>query len=289
MDRKTFIGFGRSFLRFTPHALRNFALYALLFTFFTLLFTLYALPVSTFAADKLVVKDTGGVTQFVVTDTGNVGIGTASAMTKLNVYIADNQIVKVNEYATLMSVTPTDVPNWIGIAIMGKDDVWGRFGFGLNNGMPWMAFGPGNTNRDVWLHRNNGNLTFSFGTTPVEKMRLTSAGALYMASGAYVTEGGVWTNASSNEYKENIKDLSAEEAILAFNKLNPVTFSYKVDNDEKHVGFIAEDVPDLLATKDRKGLSPMDVVAVLTKIVQEQRKTISELTEKVNRLEKLMK
>jgi hypothetical protein len=35
------------------------------------------------------------------------------------------------------------------------------------------------------------------------------------------------------------------------------------------VGFIAEDVPDLVSTKDRKGLSPMDIVAVLTKVVQE--------------------
>ena len=36
------------------------------------------------------------------------------------------------------------------------------------------------------------------------------------------------------------------------------------------MGFIAEDVPDLVATKDRKGLSPMDIVAVLTKVLQEQ-------------------
>jgi hypothetical protein len=42
-----------------------------------------------------------------------------------------------------------------------------------------------------------------------------------------------------------------------------------VDKDEKHVGFIAEDVPELVAMKDRKSLSPMDIVAVLTKVVQE--------------------
>ena len=28
-------------------------------------------------------------------------------------------------------------------------------------------------------------------------------------------------------------------------------------------------MPELVATKDRKGLSPMDIVAVLTKVVQE--------------------
>jgi hypothetical protein len=58
-----------------------------------------------------------------------------------------------------------------------------------------------------------------------------------------------------------------------------------VDSQDKHVGFIAEDVPDLVATPDRKALSPMDIVALLTKVVQEQQKTIAELTEKVSRLE----
>jgi hypothetical protein len=60
------------------------------------------------------------------------------------------------------------------------------------------------------------------------------------------------------------------------NLLNPVKFNYKTDESEESLGFIAEDVPDLVATKDRKGISPMDVAAVLTKIVQEQQKTLQE-------------
>ena len=43
-----------------------------------------------------------------------------------------------------------------------------------------------------------------------------------------------------------------------------------MDKTDRHVGFIAEDVPDLVASEDRKGLSAMDVVAVLTKVVQDQ-------------------
>jgi hypothetical protein len=118
---------------------------------------------------------------------------------------------------------------------------------------------------------------------------LTPAYPLQMASGARCTTGGVWTNASSREYKENIQQLSSDQALLAFNKLDPVTFNYKADSAEKHVGFIAEDVPDLVATPDRKALSTMDIVAVLTKVVQEQQKTIAELTEKVSRLEQQVK
>jgi hypothetical protein len=56
--------------------------------------------------------------------------------------------------------------------------------------------------------------------------------------------------------------------------LSPVTFTYRLAPSEQHVGFIAEDVPDLVATPDRTGLSPMDIVAVLTRVVQDQQKAI---------------
>ncbi len=54
-------------------------------------------------------------------------------------------------------------------------------------------------------------------------------------------------------------------------------FVYKADRNERHVGFIAEEAPELIATKDRKGMSPMDVVAVLTKVVKEQQEALKEL------------
>jgi len=109
---------------------------------------------------------------------------------------------------------------------------------------------------------------------------------LQMGSGAYVSTGGVWTNASSREYKKDIKQLTKDEAMDAFTKLNPVKFSYKAGSEEKHVGFIAEDAPELVASKDRKGMSSMDVVAVLTKVVQEQQRTITALSNRLATLEK---
>jgi hypothetical protein len=96
---------------------------------------------------------------------------------------------------------------------------------------------------------------------------------LQMASGARVTAGGVWTDASSREYKQEIAPLSAGAARAALEQLAPVTFAYRADPAERHVGFVAEDVPALVATADRKGLSPMDIVAVLTRVVQEQQRT----------------
>jgi hypothetical protein len=93
---------------------------------------------------------------------------------------------------------------------------------------------------------------------------------LHLAGGAY-SDGFQWYPSSSREYKENIKDLTTEEAVEALDGLNPVKYNYKTDSGNRHVGFIANDVPDLVATEDRKGLSPLDIVAVLTKVVQEQK------------------
>lgn len=106
---------------------------------------------------------------------------------------------------------------------------------------------------------------------------------LYLGSGAKCVNG-VWINRSSRASKENIEPLSAQEALTAFNKLQPVTYNYKTDKKESYVGFIAEDVPALVAINSRDGLSAMDMVAVLTKVVQEQDKKIQRLEAMQKRL-----
>jgi len=105
------------------------------------------------------------------------------------------------------------------------------------------------------------------------------------SSGARL-DAGNWINASSRGIKQDIHQLDGDAAFAALNALEPVTFAYKANSAETHVGFIAEDVPDLVATSDRKGLSSMDVVAVLTKVIQQQQRTIEKLETRVRTLEK---
>lgn len=120
--------------------------------------------------------------------------------------------------------------------------------------------------------------------------------SLEMRNGAELTAAGVWTDASSIELKENIENLSSDEAVETLQELKPVKYNYKVDKDEQYVGFIAEHVPELVATKTRKGMAPMDVVAVLTKVLQEQQKTVREhqktilkLNQRIQQLEETVK
>jgi hypothetical protein len=155
-----------------------------------------------------------------------------------------------------------------------------------NGGNPMIQFSDDVSHANaMWMQSGTSNLVFSPWGGNVGVGMVTPAYPLHMGNGAYCSVGGVWTNASSREYKQDIKELSGEEAEEAFSKLTPVVFAYKAVPEEHHVGFIAEDVPEMLATPDRKGLSTMDVVAVLTKVVQEQQKTIAELQARVAQLE----
>ena len=103
-------------------------------------------------------------------------------------------------------------------------------------------------------------------------------------SGAFC-DGGVWVNGSSRKFKTDIRDLSTADALEAFKELKPVRFRYKADPDEEYLGFIAEDVPQLVATNDRAGLAAMDVVAVLTKTVQELSKQVESMQSNIEMLE----
>ena len=106
-----------------------------------------------------------------------------------------------------------------------------------------------------------------------------------LRSNGNLSIAGTLTQGSSRTLKEQITELSSTEALETLVNLSPVKFKYKADPEKaNHIGFIAEEVPDLVATPDRKGLSAMDIVGVLTKAVQEQQKTIAALTEKVTTL-----
>jgi hypothetical protein len=104
------------------------------------------------------------------------------------------------------------------------------------------------------------------------------------ASGAYCN-GGAWVDGSSRQFKSGIRELKSADAVRALADLAPVRFTYKEDLAEERLGFIAEEVPELVAMNNRQGLSAMDIVAVLTKVVQEQQQTIAELSSRLQKLE----
>ena len=208
---------------------------------------------------------------FILTTDGKVGIGTASPSDFLQVATAGGATINAVNNVRLVGSTST---TWSGFHLTDNATADGFIGF-LSGGTPLLGFSNGSaTAQLVITSAGNVGVGVTNPTNPIQA-----------ASGALLTAGGVWTNASSRAFKQDIKDLDSKEAMDALRALDPVKYAYKVDPSEHHVGFIAEDVPALVATKDRKSLSPMDVVAVLTKVVQDQQKTIDELKARLDQLE----
>jgi Chaperone of endosialidase len=122
------------------------------------------------------------------------------------------------------------------------------------------------------LGSRGGEGSIGLGVNPIHPIAL--------AGGAHCFEGREWRNASSISCKKDIKELPMDDALAALEALRPVTFTY-LDGDETRAGFIAEEMPDLLATGDRRSLSPMEIVAVLAQVVKAQQSQIHELTERL--------
>jgi hypothetical protein len=175
-----------------------------------------------------------------------------------------------------------DSPNWVQLSADGNAVMAGSGGQGYRIFTHTGAsVGSTFTNLALRLQIDYSG-QFGINTTPV------AGDEIHTSSGAHLTSGGVWTDASSREYKEHIRPLTTEEALRAFAGLEPVRYNYKADAQEEHVGFIAEDVPSLVANRDRKSLSPMDIVAVLTKVVREQAQDLRDKTESMARQQKTL-
>ena len=198
-------------------------------------------------------KTEGGNSQ--IYDDGNqIGIGTTSPKQRLEV----NGSIQIHEQNSSVA----------GLMITQSS---GDMGYIMHNRASTLTIGAGSIDRITIDRDGNVGMGVSRPDHPLE-----------MASGAHVTAGGVWTNSSSRDKKENIEFLQADAATSALMSLQPVLFNYRNEVDEEYVGFIAEDVPDLVAVGDREALSSMDIVAVLTKVVQEQQKKIKELEQRLD-------
>jgi hypothetical protein len=200
-------------------------------------------------------ENKGGNSQ--IFDDGNqVGIGTTSPKQRLEV----NGSIQIHEQNSSVA----------GLMITQSS---GDTGYIMHNRASRLTIGAGSQDRITIDRDGNVGIGISRPEYPLE-----------MASGAHVTAGGVWTNSSSRHLKENIAALPVGEATSALMALEPVVFNYKNEAGEDYVGFIAEDVPDLVAVGGREALSTMDIVAVLTRVVQEQQNKIKELEGRLDAL-----
>lgn len=210
---------------------------------------------------------------------GNIGLGTTSPDAKLHVRLGGSNFDF--HASTSMGVqNNANATDGVIFSLIGGNGA---------NGNSQIAFGDTDSEfqgRIVYDHGTSDRFRFfTDGATRMTLNNNTATNLIEMSNGAVLTQGGAWQNASSRDFKEHIKPLSYEAARDTVMHLSPVIFKYKQEVNEDYVGFIAEEVPDLVATADRKHLSAMDVTAVLAKVVQEQQRTIENLQQQVVELQ----
>jgi hypothetical protein len=213
-----------------------------------------------------------------VAASGNVGVGTASPTQSLHVRRTNQTAQIFVEEAGTASATARTL---LRLSNTGPS----RFEF-----RDTAAQGPAGTNID-WDFRTTSGDTFAITQpdSPSNDFQINPDGSVIVRG--TVTANGVLLT-SSRELKQDIRSVEPTEAIAALKGLEPVQYAYKATPEDKYVGFIAEDVPDLVASKDRTTLAPMNVVAVVTKVVKDQQstierqqQTIADLSARLERLE----
>jgi hypothetical protein len=235
----------------------------------------------------------GGPTAIVVDSESKVGVGTISPAQKLHVQqnqngntflLVQNNMNGLNSNAVVRTQADTAIQNfqshassrtlvrW-GVPLGG----WNEFLSFVGNGLAMGTF---------------GNAPFILGTSATARMTLDGDSNVIDFAGGGQYNGASFLDASSRALKQDIRPLGSDAALGALAGLEPVTFAYRDAPGDGRVGFVAEDVPDLVATPARQTLSALEIVAVLTKVVQEQQrvaqeqqKVIAELTARLTALE----
>ncbi|MFA6536642.1 MAG: immunoglobulin-like domain-containing protein [Candidatus Paceibacterota bacterium] len=129
----------------------------------------------------------------------------------------------------ILAYTGSVVQGLVGI---GTSTPLGQLSVHAPAGTP--SFVVGSSTRTYFIINSSGNVGIGT-TTP-------TLGPLTMDSGAYVTTGGSWTNASSRGLKENFTELDPQDVLGKINSLDITRWNYKTEpSDVTHIGPIAED------------------------------------------------
>ena len=235
------------------------------------------------AADRLIIKNDAGVQTLKITEEGRIGINT------------DDPQAAIDLGGGWMTVDGSDDSGGEVPSLAAKGHGRVDFGFGGAGGGNMELYSKAYTNpndpragefRFVYGGGDFGQIIFKHydGAHWATMMRLDKDGNLYMSDGAWC-DGHTWNSSCSRKLKDDIEPMSTEEAVDILKQLNPVSFYYKTNKQDKRTGFIAEDLPEPVAVPGKTSVCTLDLVAVLTKVVQAQQDQIERLEKRISALE----
>jgi hypothetical protein len=125
-----------------------------------------------------------------------------------------------------------------------------------------------------------------------DAFKFWSDGTLRSSKGAYLSSTGVWTNASSREYKQDIQPL--EDPLALLRQIDIYQYRYRADHGDDgrpHIGVLAEELPEEVASADHKGAPTGELIALslaanreLLRQLESQEARVQALTVEVQRL-----
>ncbi len=109
------------------------------------------------------------------------------------------------------------------------------------------------------------------------------------SSGAHLTAGGVWTNASDENLKENFQPVDGVDLLEKIEQLPISEWNYKTESDEvKHIGPTAQDFQATFGVgSDGKSISTIDPSGIALAAIKQLKKENTELKKQVEELSTL--
>jgi hypothetical protein len=113
---------------------------------------------------------------------------------------------------------------------------------------------------------------------------------LHHSSGARLTAGGVWTNASDENLKENFKPVDGEALLEKIEELPISQWNYKVESDDvTHIGPTAQDFKAAFGVgANDKTISTIDPSGIALAAIKQLSKENDELKVQVAELKKMV-